>query len=229
MALLLEAARRALGLPMVIVSPLLFLIYTFAGPHMPDLIAHKGASLNQGHEHQWLTTEGVFGIALGCRPASSSCSCCSARCWTAGAGNYFIKVGLRAARPHARRPGQGGGGVLGRHRHDLRLVDRQRGDHRHLHHPADEARRLPPDQAGAVEVAASVNGQIMPPVMGAAAFLMVEYVGIPYTEVIKHAFLPALHLYIALFYIVHLEALKAGCRACRGASRGGGSGLMSLR
>ncbi len=66
-----------------------------------------------------------------------------------------------------------------------------------------------PDQAGAVEVSSSVNGQIMPPVMGAAAFLMVEYVGIPYTEVIKHAFLPAIISYIALFYIVHLEALKA--------------------
>jgi len=66
------------------------------------------------------------------------------------------------------------------------------------------------DQAGAIEVSSSVNGQLMPPVMGAAAFLMVEYVGIPYVEVIKHAFLPAIISYIALFYIVHLEALKAG-------------------
>jgi TRAP transporter 4TM/12TM fusion protein len=65
-------------------------------------------------------------------------------------------------------------------------------------------------KAGAIETASSVNGQIMPPVMGAAAFLMVEYVGIPYTDVIKHAFLPALISYIALFYIVHLEALKLG-------------------
>ena len=65
-------------------------------------------------------------------------------------------------------------------------------------------------KAGAIETASSVNGQIMPPVMGAAAFLMVEYVGIPYTEIIKHAFLPATISYIALFYIVHLEALKLG-------------------
>jgi len=68
------------------------------------------------------------------------------------------------------------------------------------------------EKAGAVEVASSVNGQIMPPVMGAAAFLMVEYVGISYMEVIKHAFLPALISYIALFYIVHLEAVKNGLR-----------------
>jgi len=65
-------------------------------------------------------------------------------------------------------------------------------------------------KAGAIETASSVNGQIMPPVMGAAAFLMVEYVGIPYTEIVKHAFLPAVISYIALFYIVHLEALKLG-------------------
>ncbi|MDH3692060.1 MAG: DUF3394 domain-containing protein, partial [Gammaproteobacteria bacterium] len=68
---------------------------------------------------------------------------------------------------------------------------------------------FPGTKAGAVEVAASTNGQLTPPIMGAAAFLMVEYVGISYVEVIKHAFLPAIISYIALVYIVHLEALKA--------------------
>ena len=66
------------------------------------------------------------------------------------------------------------------------------------------------EKAGAVEVAASTNGQIMPPVMGAAAFLMVEYLNISYLDVIRHAFLPALLSYIALMYLVHLEAVKAG-------------------
>ena len=66
------------------------------------------------------------------------------------------------------------------------------------------------DFAGAVEASSSVGGQLLPPVMGAAAFLMVEYVGIPYTQIIKHAALPAIMSYIALFYIVHLEACKAG-------------------
>ena len=68
------------------------------------------------------------------------------------------------------------------------------------------------EKAGAVEVACSTNGQLMPPVMGAAAFLMVEYVGISYIEVIKHAFLPAIISYIALVYIVHLEACKMGLK-----------------
>ena len=81
-----------------------------------------------------------------------------------------------------------------------------------------------PDQAAAVEVSSSVNGQLMPPVMGAAAFLMVEYVGIPYIEVMKHAFLPAIISYIALLYIVHLEALKANMVGLprRGDSTAGG-------
>ncbi len=67
---------------------------------------------------------------------------------------------------------------------------------------------FPATKAGAVEVAASTNGQLTPPIMGAAAFLMVEYVGISYLEVIKHAILPALISYVALIYIVHLEACK---------------------
>ena len=65
-------------------------------------------------------------------------------------------------------------------------------------------------KAGAIECAAGVNGQLMPPVMGAAAFLMAEYVGITYAEVVKHAFMPALLTYGALFYVVDLEAVKAG-------------------
>jgi len=86
-----------------------------------------------------------------------------------------------------------------------------------------------PDQAGAVEVSSSVNGQIMPPVMGAAAFLMVEYVGISYVEVMKHAVLPAVISYIALFYIVHLEALKAGLKGLPRRSKAtAGQRLLSL-
>ena len=78
--LLLEATRRALGPPLAIIA-LLFLIYSLAGPYMPGLLAHRGVSFNAMANHQWITTEGVFGIALGVSPASSSCSYCSARCW----------------------------------------------------------------------------------------------------------------------------------------------------
>mgnify|MGYP003317812700 CR=1 FL=1 len=68
------------------------------------------------------------------------------------------------------------------------------------------------EKAGAIEVASSVNGQIMPPVMGAAAFVMASFIGVTYFEIVKHAFLPAIISYIALFYISHLEALKLGLK-----------------
>ncbi len=208
--LLLEATRRALGLPMVIVA-IAFLVYTFGGPHMPDLIAHKGASLSRVASHQWLTTEGVFGVALGVSSGFIFLFVLFGSLLDrAGAGNYFIKSAF-ALLGHMRGgpakaavvssaatgiiSGSSIANVVTTGTFTIPLMKRvgYRGD-----------------QAGAVEVSSSVNGQIMPPVMGAAAFLMVEYVGIPYIEVMKHAFLPAVISYIALFYIVHLEALKAG-------------------
>ncbi len=209
LALLLEATRRALGLPMVIVAGV-FLVYTFAGPYMPDLIAHKGASLARAMSHQWLTTEGVFGVALGVSSGFIFLFVLFGSLLDkAGAGNYFIQSAF-ALLGHMRGgpakaavvssaatgiiSGSSIANVVTTGTFTIPLMKRvgYRGD-----------------QAGAVEVSSSVNGQIMPPVMGAAAFLMVEYVGIPYTQVIKHAFLPAIISYIALFYIVHLEALKA--------------------
>jgi TRAP transporter 4TM/12TM fusion protein len=209
MVLLLEATRRALGLPMVIVA-CVFLIYTFGGPYMPDLIAHKGASLSRVMSHQWLTTEGVFGVALGVSSGFIFLFVLFGSLLDkAGAGNYFIQSAF-ALLGHMRGgpakaavvssaatgiiSGSSIANVVTTGTFTIPLMKRvgYRGD-----------------QAGAVEVSSSVNGQLMPPVMGAAAFLMVEYVGIPYTEVIKHAFLPAIISYIALFYIVHLEALKA--------------------
>ena len=209
LVLLLEATRRALGLPMVIVA-LVFLGYTFAGPYMPDLIAHKGASINRAMSHQWLTTEGVFGVALGVSSGFIFLFVLFGSLLDkAGAGNYFIKSAF-ALLGHMRGgpakaavvssaatgiiSGSSIANVVTTGTFTIPLMKRvgYRGD-----------------QAGAVEVSSSVNGQIMPPVMGAAAFLMVEYVGIPYTQVMKHAFLPAVISYIALFYIVHLEAMKA--------------------
>jgi len=208
--LLLEATRRVLGLPMVIVA-LTFLGYTFGGAYMPDLLAHRGASLNRAMSHQWLTTEGVFGVALGVSSGFIFLFVLFGSLLDkAGAGNYFIKSAF-ALLGHMRGgpakaavlssaatgiiSGSSIANVVTTGTFTIPLMKRvgYRGD-----------------QAGAIEVSSSVNGQLMPPVMGAAAFLMVEYVGIPYVEVIKHAFLPAIISYIALFYIVHLEALKAG-------------------
>ncbi len=206
--LLLEATRRALGPPLVVVASV-FLVYTFAGPYMPEIIAHKGANLKQVVNHQWITTEGVFGIALGVSTSFVFLFVLfGALLDKAGAGNYFIKVAFsllghlrggpaKAAVVASAMTGLISGSSI------ANVVTTGT-----FTIPMMRRVGFSAEKAGAVEVASSVNGQIMPPVMGAAAFLMVEYVGISYVEVIKHAFLPALISYIALVYIVHLEALK---------------------
>ena len=210
--LLLEAARRALGLPMVILATI-FIGYIFLGPYMPDMIAHKGASLGKGMSHLWLSTEGVFGVALGVSSGFIFLFVLfGALLETAGAGNYFIKSAISLLGHLRGGPAKAAvvasactGLISGSSIANVVTTGT-------FTIPLMKRVGYRADKAAAVEVAASVDGQIMPPVMGAAAFLMVEYVGIPYTQVLKHAILPALNSYIALFYIVHLEAMKADIR-----------------
>lgn len=208
--ILLEATRRALGPALMIVASV-FLMYTVLGPSMPGIIAHKGNSLSEIVNHQWITTEGVFGIALGVSTSFVFLFVLFGSLLDrAGAGNYFIQVAFslmghmkggpaKAAVVSSAMTGLISGSSI------ANVVTTGT-----FTIPLMKKVGFSSEKAGAVEVASSVNGQIMPPVMGAAAFLMVEYVGIPYPEVVKHAFLPATISYIALVYIVHLEALKAG-------------------
>ncbi len=209
MVLLLEATRRALGPPLMVIA-ILFLVYTFAGPYMPSLIAHKGASLPSVVNHQWITTEGVFGIALGVSTSFVFLFVLfGALLDKAGAGNYFIKVAFSLLGHYRGGPAKAAvvsSGLTGLISGSSIANVVTTGT---FTIPMMKRVGFTSEMAGAVEVSSSVNGQIMPPVMGAAAFLMVEYVGIPYVEVIKHAFLPAVISYIALIYIVHLEAVKA--------------------
>jgi TRAP transporter 4TM/12TM fusion protein len=178
---------------------------------MPAIIAHKGNTLAEVVNHQWITTEGVFGIALGVSTSFVFLFVLfGALLDKAGAGNYFIQVAFslmghmrggpaKAAVVSSAMTGLISGSsianVVTTGTFTIPLMKRV---------------GFSAEKAGAVEVASSVNGQIMPPVMGAAAFLMVEYIGIPYFEVVKHAVLPATISYIALVYIVHIEAMKAG-------------------
>jgi TRAP transporter 4TM/12TM fusion protein len=206
--LLLEATRRSLGLPMVFVAAF-FILFTFAGPYMPEVVQHKGASITKFLQHQWLTTEGVFGVALG---VSTNFVFLFVLFGTlldiAGGGNWMMQISI-ALLGHLRGgpakvavvssalngivSGSSVSNVVSGGIFTIPLMKRT---------------GLSGVKAGAIEAASSINGQIMPPVMGAAAFLMVEYVGIPYSEIVMHAFLPAIASYVALLYIVHLEALK---------------------
>lgn len=208
LVLLLEATRRALGLPLTIVAAV-FITYSLAGPYMPDVISHKGTSLNKLASHQWLGTEGVFGVALGVSTSFVFLFVLfGALLERAGAGNYFIQVAyamlghMRGGPAKAAVVSSGLSGVVSGSSIANVVTTGT------FTIPLMKRVGFPATKAGAVEVAASTNGQLTPPIMGAAAFLMVEYVGISYLEVIKHAILPAMISYVALIYIVHLEACK---------------------
>jgi TRAP transporter 4TM/12TM fusion protein len=208
--LLLEATRRSLGLPMVFVAAF-FVLFTFTGPYMPEALLHKGASPSRFLTHQWLVTEGVFGVALG---VSTSFVFLFVLFGTlldrAGGGNWMMQLSI-ALLGHFR----GGAAKVAVVSSALNGVVSGSSVSNVVSGgiftiPLMKRSGLSGVKAGAIEASSSINGQIMPPVMGAAAFLMVEYVGIPYSEIVKHAALPAILSYIALFYIVHLEAVKIG-------------------
>jgi TRAP transporter 4TM/12TM fusion protein len=208
--LLLEASRRALG-PALTVVAALFLTYAYMGQGwlIPDIIAHSGLSLTVLINAQWLDTGGVFGIPLGVSTAFVFLFVLfGSMLDKAGAGNYFIQLafaGLGSLRGGPAKAAVVGSGMTGLISGSSIANVVTTGT---FTIPLMRKVGFTAEKAGAVEVASSVNGQIMPPVMGAAAFLMVEFVGISYLEVIKHAFIPAVISYIALVYIVHLEALK---------------------
>jgi len=210
--LILEATRRALGPPLAIVC-LVFIWYTFGGHLMPEVIAHKGASLNKGMSHYYLGTEGVFGVALGVSASMVFLFVLfGSLLEKAGAGNYFIRVAfalmghLKGGPAKAAVVSSGMTGLISGSAIANVVTTGT------FTIPLMRKVGFSAEKAGAVEVASSTNGQLTPPIMGAVAFLMVEYVGITYLEVIKHAALPALISYIALVYIVHLEAVKAGMK-----------------
>jgi len=208
--LVLEAARRALGPPLMVIAGI-FLCYVFFGHLGPEIIAWKGASFGKAMSHMWLTQEGVFGVALGVSTSMVFLFVLfGSMLEKAGAGNYFIWVAFSLLGHMKGGPAKAAvvssaltGLVSGSSIANVVTTGT-------FTIPLMKRVGFPAEKAGAVEVASSTNGQLTPPVMGAAAFLMIEFVGISYIEVIKHAFLPAIIAYIALVYIVHLEASKAG-------------------
>lgn len=210
--LLLEAARRSLGFPLMGVA-LFFLAYVFFGSWsgLPEVVQWKGASFEKAMSHMWLTTEGVFGVALGVSSGFVFLFVLfGALLNQAGAGNYFLKLAF-AALGHL-RGGPAKAAVIASAATGLisgssiaNVVTTGT-----FTIPLMKKVGFPATKAGAVEVSSSINGVLTPPVMGAVAFLMTEYVGISYVEVVKTAIVPAAISYVALVYIVHLEALKMG-------------------
>ncbi len=212
LVVLLIATYRALGLPLVVVASV-FMLYVFFGdrPFLPDAIQWKGASMSKALGHFWMQTEGVFGVALGVSTSMVFLFVLfGSLLEKAGAGGYFIKTAFamlgrfrggpaKAAVLSSAMTGMISGSSIANTVTTGTFTI-----------PLMKRVGFSAEKAGAIEVASSTNGQLTPPVMGAAAFLMVEYVGISYMDVVRNALLPALISYIALLYIVHLEALKMG-------------------
>ena len=210
MLLLLDATRRAIGIPLVAVCAV-FLVYSIFGQSMPDIVSHKGLSLNRLIGYQWLTGEAVFGI-----PISVSVSFVflfvlfGALLDKAGAGKYFLALSFAMVGRYSGGPAKAAilaSGMTGMISGSSIANVVTTGT---FTIPVMRRIGMPAVKAGAIEVAASTNGQLMPPIMGAAAFIIAEFIGISYFEVVAAAAIPAALSYIALLYISHLEAKKLG-------------------
>ena len=215
MMVLMISVFRALGLPLVVIASAFLMLAFFGGysEWVGNVTNYGGASFKKAMGHYWMQTEGVFGVALGVATTMIFLFVLlGALLEKAGGGNWFIKVAI--ALLGALRGGPAKAAVL-----SSMMTGMISGSSiantvttGTFTIPLMKRIGFSREKAGAVEVASSTNGQLTPPVMGAAAFLMVEYVNISYIEVIKHAFLPAVISYIALLYIVHLESLKLGLK-----------------
>ena len=210
--ILLEATRRAIGLPLVIIA-ICFLLFSYFGQYAPDIISHGGLSLKRLVGFQWFDQEAIFGIPIGVSVDFIFLFVLfGALLETAGGGKYFLDLAFAMVGKMRGGPAKAailGSGMTGMISGSSIANTVTTGT---FTIPIMKKTGFSKEKAGAIEVSSSVNGQIMPPVMGAAAFVMASFIGVTYFEVVKHAFLPAIISYIALFYISHLEALKLGLK-----------------
>lgn len=205
-----EAARRVVGWPIVIVASL-FLGYAFAGPHIPGIMAHRGVRLDQLVGHLFFTTEGIFGIPLGVSSTFIFLFILfGAYLEKTGLGKFFIDLANAVAGWAKGGPAKVSvlsSGLMGTVSGSSVANVAGTGS---LTIPMMKSLGYKPEFAGAVEASASTGGQLMPPIMGAAAFLMAEFVGIPYVDVVKAAIIPAILYFSGIWIGVHLEAKKNG-------------------
>ncbi len=210
--ILLEATRRAIGLPLVIIA-VCFLLFSYFGKYAPDIISHGGLSIKRLVGFQWFDQEAIFGIPIGVSVDFIFLFVLfGALLETAGGGKYFLDLAFAMVGKMRGGPAKAailGSGMTGMISGSSIANTVTTGT---FTIPIMKKTGFSQEKAGAIEVSSSVNGQIMPPVMGAAAFVMASFIGVTYFEVVKHAFLPAVISYIALFYISHLEALKLGLK-----------------
>ncbi len=210
--LLLEAARRVIG-PALPIIALFFTAYAFMGPHLPDLFAFKGVSIRKYLSNITLYTEGIYGIPLGVSASIVYLFVLfGALLDKAGAGRFFTNLALAVLGKYKGGPAKAAvvssaatGLVSGSSIANIVTTGP-------FTIPLMKKIGYPAKKAAAVEVASSTDGQLMPPIMGAAAFIIAEYVNVPYLHVVKAAVIPAFVSYFGLFCITHLEACKLGIK-----------------
>jgi len=209
---LLEAARRSIGLAMPITA-ISFLIYAYVGPYLPGLMRHAGFNTEVIIDQLYMTTEGIFGIPLGVSATYVILFVIfGVFLEKSGTGQFFMELAAATTGKAAGGPGKiavvssGLFGTISGSAVANVMVTGQ------FTIPMMKRTGFQPHFAGAVEATASTGGQIMPPVMGAAAFVMAEFMGIPYLTVCKHAIIPAILYYLSVFMAVHFEALRTDLR-----------------
>lgn len=210
--ILLEASRRVIGPALGIIS-IIFVLYCYFGQYMPDLISHQGAGIERLAGHMFLTTNGIFGVPLGVSTSFIYLFVLfGALLERAGAGQYFINLAFAFLGQYKGGPAKSSviasgltGMVSGSSTANVVTVGT-------FTIPLMKKSGLTSVKAGAIEVASSVNGQLMPPIMGAAAFIIAEFLGMNYTYVMVAAVIPAFVCYASLFFIVHIESSKLGLK-----------------
>lgn len=212
MVLVLEGTRRTVGWPLVVIT-LAFIAYCFLGPYLSGILAHRGISIARLSDLMYMSNEGIFGSPLGASASSIAIFVIfGAFLEVTHAGDIFIDLAVAATGKSAGGPakaavvgsalmgtisGSSIANVVGTGTFTIPLM-KKAGYHAEF--------------AGAVEAASSTGGQLMPPVMGAAAFLMVDYTGLPYKNIMIAAIFPAIIYFLSVYIAVHLEAKKKGLK-----------------
>jgi len=210
--LLLEAARRCIGLAMPFTA-IFFIIYAYAGPYLPGILRHAGSDTEAIVDQLYMTTEGIFGIPLG---VSATYVILFVIFGTflekSGGGQFFMDLAMATTGKTRGGPGKIAvissslfGTISGSAVANVMVTGQ-------FTIPMMKRTGFQPHFAGAVEATASTGGQIMPPVMGAAAFVMAEFTDTPYLTVCKHALIPALLYYVSLFMAIHFEAIRTNLK-----------------
>jgi len=212
LVLVLEATRRSIS-PILPIITLIFLLYAYLGPYCPEILAHRGFTVKRIIDHIFMSGEGLWGVPL--RVSATFVFLFvlfGAFLERTGAGEYLINLSFALMGRFRGGPAKAAvvascamGSISGSSIANTVTTGA-------MTIPLMKKVGFKPHVAGAVEVAASTNGQLMPPIMGAAAFIMAEIIGVPYVEIVKAAFIPAVLSYTAIFSIVHLEAVKENIR-----------------